>query len=126
MKKILIVEDDQSLIQIYQAKLEQKGYQIEVARDGQECLDKVYNFKPDVILLDIILPKVDGFTVLDTLGKDERTKNIPVILTTNLAQDEDVQKGKSLGAIDYLTKVDFTPTQIVEKIEAILSKRFGN
>ena len=118
--KILIIEDDTSLLRLYQTKLEKLGYTIAAAQDGQEGLEKVSSFNPDVILLDIIIPKLDGFAVLERLKAMSGTKNIPVILLTNLGQDEDIQKGKSLGAAGYLVKSDFTPAEVGKKIEEAL------
>jgi len=119
VERILIVEDDRSLVRLYQTKLEKTGYTIHVAYDGEQCFEILGDFTPDLILLDVILPKIDGFEVLKRLKTDTKTQNIPIILLTNLGQDEDIEKGKKLGAIDYLIKAQFTPSEIVKKIEAI-------
>lgn len=119
-KKILLVEDDRSLARMYTTKLEKSGYTVETVAGGRDCLDRIAEFKPDVILLDIIIPQMDGFLVLQTLKADPKTKDIAVILLTNLGQDEDVDKGKALGARDYLVKSQFTPSEIVERMEAAL------
>ena|SRR3990167_8492193 len=119
VERILIVEDDRSLVRLYQTKLEKTGYTIHVAYDGEQCFEILADFTPDLILLDVILPKIDGFEVLKRLKTDTKTQNIPIILLTNLGQDEDIEKGKKLGAIDYLIKAQFTPSEIVKKIEAI-------
>lgn len=122
IKKILLVEDDRSLGRLYYTKLQKIGYTVRHVTDGKMCLDVVSEFKPDIILLDIIIPKIDGFSVLRRLKKDVLTQNIPVILLTNLGQDEDVEKGKKLGARDYLVKAQFTPSEIVERMEGAMNK----
>lgn len=119
-KKILVVEDDRTLARLYAAKLEKSGYEVAVAFDGEEGLEKVVSFQPDVVLLDIIIPKLDGFAVLERMKQDPKAAHIAVILLTNLGQDEDVSKGKKLGARDYLVKSQFTPSEIVQKMEAVL------
>ncbi|MEK7160676.1 MAG: response regulator [Patescibacteria group bacterium] len=121
-KKILLVEDDRFISEMYVVKLEESGLNVDVAFDGLEGLAKTASFKPDLILLDIALPKKDGFEVLDELKKGETTKHIPVIVLTNLGQKEEVQKGLALGADDYVIKAHFTPTEIVNKITKLLNK----
>ncbi|MBI4359566.1 MAG: response regulator [Candidatus Jacksonbacteria bacterium] len=120
-KKILLAEDDRSLARMYTAKLEKSGYTVDLVSGGRDCLEHVLTFNPDVILLDIIIPQLDGFCVLQHLKEDPRTKDIVVILLTNLGQDEDIEKGKTLGAHDYLVKSQFTPAEIVERMEAALT-----
>lgn len=122
-KKVLIIEDDRTLSKLYHAKLSKSGYTVEVALDGEEGLQKVDEFNPEIILLDIIIPKIDGFAVLEKLRSQEKTKHTPIILLTNLGQDEDVEKGKAMGADDYLIKSNFTPTEIVVKMEKALKKK---
>jgi DNA-binding response OmpR family regulator len=120
-KRILLVEDNPSLSKLYQIKLSMNGYEVIVVRDGQECLDAVEKYKIDAILLDIIIPKIDGFAVLKKLKSVPKTKEIPVILLTNLGQEEDMKKGKELGAQGYLIKSNFTPAEVAKKIEEVLS-----
>lgn len=119
-KKVLIVEDEESLAQMYQTKFENEGYEVLVANDGSEGIEKAKKDKPDIILLDIILPKKDGFMVLKELKADKTTANIKIIMLTNLGQDEDVTKGKKLGALDYLVKANLTPAQLVDKVAEYL------
>ena len=119
-KKILLVEDDRSLARMYTTKLEKSGYTVQTVVGGKDCIDVVAVFKPDVILLDIIIPQMDGFAVLQSLKSNPAMKNVVVILLTNLGQDEDIEKGKSLGAHDYLVKSQFTPAEIVARMEAAL------
>lgn len=118
--KVLIVEDDKFLADIYQTKFELEGFKVFVAGDGEQGLKLAKSKEPAIILLDILLPKLDGFAVLQTLKQQQETKSIPVILLTNLGQKEDVQKGLNLGAADYLIKAHFKPSETVEKIKKVL------
>ncbi|MBU1102923.1 response regulator [Patescibacteria group bacterium] len=120
-KKILLVEDDRFLSEMYVNKLTGSGFAVETAGDGQEALNRVKEYRPDLVLLDIVLPKMDGFEVLQSLKKDDRDRNIPVILLTNLGQKEEVEKGLKLGARDYIIKAHFTPTEVVAKIKKLFS-----
>ena len=117
---ILLIEDDEMISMMYQTKFSMEGHTIQTAADGAEGLEKARASKPDVILLDIILPKLDGFSVLKELKNDPETKKIPVILLTNLGQDDDVKKGKDLGADDYFIKSNHTPAEIVAKVKEML------
>ena len=114
--KVLIVEDEESLAQMYQIKFEHEGYEVFVANDGSSGIESAQKEKPDIILLDIILPKKDGFTVLKELKAEKSTNAIKVIMLTNLGQDEDIAKGKKFGAVDYLVKANLTPAQLVDKV----------
>lgn len=117
---ILLIEDDQMISTMYQTKFSMEGNTIQTAADGAEGLEKARTLKPDIILLDIILPKLDGFSVLKELKNDPGTKKIPVILLTNLGQDDDVKKGKDLGADDYFIKSNHTPAEIVAKVKEMV------
>lgn len=117
---ILLVEDDPMISTMYRTKFTMEGETIELAADGKTGLEMALALHPKVILLDIILPKMDGFTVLKELKKNPETKKIPVILLTNLGQNEDVKKGKELGADDYFVKSNHTPGEIVERVKALL------
>ena len=119
-KKILIIEDDPFLSEMYATKFTQNGFKIEVAIDGKSGLDKIKEFKPDLILLDIVLPKMDGFTVLSKIKKDPQLKDVPVVLLTNLGQKSEVEKGLSLGAEEYIIKAHYTPTAVVNRVKEIL------
>ena len=119
-KKILIIEDDKFLRQLIVRKLTEEGYDISEAVDGEEGVKKVKEIMPDLILLDLILPGIDGFEVLSRIKSDESTKKIPVIILSNLGQKEDVERGLNLGAVDYLIKAHFTPGEIVEKVKSVL------
>ncbi len=118
--KILLIEDDSFLLSMYTAKFELENFEVYAAGDGEKGL-KLAESKPlDIILLDIILPKVDGFEVLQKLKFDEKLKKIPVILLTNLSQKNDIERGMSMGANDYLIKAHFTPAEVVEKVKKVL------
>lgn len=121
--KVLIVEDNEFLASIYENKFSAEGFKVSLARDGEEALKLAKSKKPDIILLDILLPKLDGFAVLKKLKADSETKDITVILLTNLGQREDVQKGLQLGAADYLIKTHFKPAETVAKVKKILAKK---
>lgn len=114
---ILLVEDDSFLAEMYATKLSIEGFEVSLAQDGEKGIRLAQKEIPDLILLDILLPKKDGFEVLETIKKDDPTKNIPVILLTNLSQKEDIDRGLKLGAIDYLIKAQFMPSEVVEKIK---------
>jgi len=118
--KILLAEDDRFLSDMYVTKFSRLGYNIDIARDGEEAIKKIPKFLPDVILLDIKMPLKDGFDVLKIIKGDEKTKNIPVILLTNLGQKEDIERGLKLGAVDYLIKAQFTPQEVVDKVKKVI------
>ena len=117
---ILVVEDDKFLRELISKKLVSEGYNISQAVDGEEGLKKIKEEKPDLVLLDLILPGIDGFEVLARAKEESEVIKIPVIILSNLGQKEDVEKGINLGAVDYLVKAHFTPGEIIEKIKKIL------
>lgn len=122
MAKIFIVEDDKFLRELISQKVARAGYEVADALDGEEGVQKIQKERPDLILLDLILPGIDGFDVLRKIKAEETTKNIPVIILSNLGQKEDIDKGMELGATDYLIKAHFTPGEIVEKIKSVLGQ----
>lgn len=119
-KKIMIVEDDSFVLDIYQTKLSQEGYTVIEARNGVEAMKKLEKEKPDLLLLDIVMPYMDGIEVLKKIKDREDLKNMPVILLTNLSQKEEINVGLGLGASDYLIKSHFTPSEVMEKIKIYL------
>jgi DNA-binding response OmpR family regulator len=119
-KKILIIEDDKFLRELISMKLRKEGYTIVEAVDGEEGEKKIKEEKPDLVLLDLILPGIDGFEVLSRIKEDPTVSSIPVIILSNLGQKEEIEKGLKLGAIDFLVKAHFTPGEIIEKIKNIL------
>ena len=120
-KKILLVEDDPFISEMYSTKFEKQGYACEVAMTGKDGLAKAKESMPDVVLLDILIPEMDGFEVLSALKKDQATSAIPVMMLTNLGQKEDIEKGKALGAVSYIVKAHFTPQEVVDKVKSIIS-----
>jgi len=120
LKKVLIVEDDKFLRQLIVQKLVKEQYEVIEAADGEQGLKKVQQENPDLVLLDLILPGIDGFEVLSRIKKNQELAKVPVIILSNLGQQEDVQRGLNLGAVDYLIKAHFTPGEIVEKIRKAL------
>jgi len=119
-KKILVVEDDKFLRELISQKLATEGYDVIEAVDGDKGIEKIRTEKPDMVLLDLIIPGIDGFEVLAKMKADPGTANIAVIVLSNLGQKDDIEKGLEMGANDYLIKAHFTPGEIVEKIQQIL------
>ena len=120
---ILLVEDEKEVSEIYSLALEQGHFRVLTARDGQTGLKLANSHKPDLILLDIILPKMDGFEMLTKLKGDRKTKGIPVVMLTNLGDAEDISRGKELGALAYLVKASYGPSQVVKKVKEVLGVR---
>lgn len=116
-KAILLVEDDEFLAELYATKLNLEGFKVALASDGDRGLKALKESKPDLVLLDIILPKMDGFELLKKMKADKNLKDVPVILLTNLSQKDEVKKGLELGANDYLIKAHFMPSEVVKKIK---------
>ncbi|KKS65068.1 MAG: Two component transcriptional regulator, winged helix family [Parcubacteria group bacterium GW2011_GWB1_42_6] len=114
------MEDDKFLSEMYSTKLKEAGFEIIAADDGEEGLRLIKEKMPDLVLLDIVLPRMDGFEVLQNLKKDKSLKDILVVALTNLGQKEEVEKGISLGADDYIIKAHFTPTEVVAKVKKML------
>ncbi|MBU1036723.1 response regulator [Patescibacteria group bacterium] len=117
---ILLIEDEEMLSSMYETKFSKENFEIRKALDGETGLRLAQEKKPDLILLDIIMPKLDGFTVLKKIKADPNLKDVPVVLLTNLGQDEDVEKGKKMGVVGYLVKANTTPAQVVEKVKEYL------
>ncbi|MDA1334895.1 MAG: response regulator [bacterium] len=121
--KLLLVDDDEFLLDMYSLKFKEAGYNIDVATSGQDALDKLGKDSYDVILLDVVMPTLDGFEVLTRIRKDKLAEGAIVIILSNLGQKEDIERGMELGASDYIVKAHFTPREVVEKIEFHLSKK---
>ena len=122
MKTILFVEDEPTLQKLVGSFLEKEGYQVISTLDGEAGFKLAKRMKPDLILLDLILPKKDGFEVLEEIKKDPEIKNIPVIILTNLESSGDVEKALSLGATTYLVKANYELTEVVKKIKETLGE----
>lgn len=120
MKKIALIEDDVSIREMYKMKLEMEGYNVICAENGKEALELIKKEKPDLILLDILMPKKDGFEVLKELknSQDDDIKSIPVIMLTNLSNKEDISEASKLGAVDYVVKAKASPSEVVDKIKS--------
>ena len=120
--KVLVVEDDAFLIKAYQVKLTASGFDLQVAKDGDEALETLKSFKPDIILLDLVMPRRDGFSTLEEIKKQDDLKQIPVIVTSNLAQKEDIDRVRALGANDVITKSDMSLEDLVKRVNKIVGK----
>jgi len=120
--KILLIEDDPFLLSMYSIKFEAEGFVVITADDGEKGLEAAKSADSDIILLDILMPKMNGFEVLEKLKADDRTRKIPIILLTNLNQKDEIEKGLILGADDYLIKAHFMPSEVVTRIKKILGR----
>ncbi|MBI1961433.1 MAG: response regulator [Parcubacteria group bacterium] len=119
---VLLAEDDQFLRRMYATKLSQAGIETVLAEDGKQALDCARKAKPSLVLLDILMPKMDGFEVLAEMKKDPNLKDVPVVLLTNLSEVEDVARAKKLGASEYLIKAHFLPSEVLAMVRRYLSK----
>lgn len=119
-KKILIIEDETALLYALQSQLAVEGFQTFVADDGAKALEIIRRIKPDLIVLDLLLPRVDGWTFLAQIKKVDALKNIPVVIISNLSDDASQKRGLELGANDYLAKVDYSLEELVMKIKGII------
>jgi len=119
--KVLIVEDDKFLKTLLEKHLQRENFEVITAEDGETAVDKIVKERPDLILLDIILPKKSGFSVLEEINKDENLRKIPVIIISNLGQQEDIERGKKLGAKEFLVKASLSLEELIRKI-----KEFSN
>ncbi len=120
-KKILVVDDEQQLVEMIKLRLEASGYEVLFAYDGAEALDKARKEKPDLIILDLMLPRIDGYKVCRMLKFDEKYKKIPIIMFTARAQEEDVKRGEQVGADAYITK-PFEPQALLGKIKELIQE----
>lgn len=118
MAKVLAVDDDPVIQRLLQVNLEMEGFDVELASDGEEALDKARSFRPDVVLLDVMMPKKDGWQVCAEMKADPDLAEIPVVFLSARAQDADVQKGADLGVAAYVTK-PFDPIDLVELVEEL-------
>jgi DNA-binding response OmpR family regulator len=114
--RVLLVEDDAALAQMYRVKLERDGYTVQVAGDGEEALSILDRELPDLVFLDVRLPRMDGLTFLERVRASDRTKNIPVVIVSNYSEEELVSRGIQLGALEYLIKSQTTPGQLSQGV----------
>lgn len=119
-KKVMIVEDDEHISRVYEIKLAKEGLATSLARDGEEAVTKITAEKPDIILLDLMIPKKDGFGVLEEIKKNPELVNIPVIILSNLGQKSDQERTLALGANEYLVKVDYPIQEVINKVKGYL------
>jgi CheY-like chemotaxis protein len=120
VKKIAVIEDDRFLRKVYETKLPREGYAVVSAEDGEAGLALIKQELPDVVLLDLIMPKMTGFEVLAALKADKKTAKIPVVVLSNLGQEEDIARAKELGASEFLVKSNLTIKDVMDLIEQIL------
>lgn len=120
MNRILIVEDDPFLLKMYVKKLRVEGYEVETATDGEAGLLKLKSFLPDLVLMDVMLPKLSGLEAIDKAKADSATKDIPILVLSNLSASTDTEAALKKGAVGYLIKSDYTPSQVVEKVKEYL------
>lgn len=121
-KKILLVEDDEMLASVYRSRLEMEGFDIREVHDGEQALSSAIEYRPDLILLDAMMPKISGFDVLDILKNTPETMNITVIMLTALSQEKDRQRAESLGVDEYLVKSQVVISDVIERVRHHLGK----
>jgi len=120
--RILIIEDDKFLLKLYSDKLKREGFEVMGSLTGEEGLNRVAIEKPDLVVLDLVLPRKNGFEVLSEIKLNRETKDIPVIIFTNLGQEADIKRGLELGAASYLVKTDFSVNKLPELVKECLLK----
>ena len=121
--KVLIVDDDEFLLEMYALKFKESGFEVDIAPNGKKALEKIQEFKPNVVLLDVVMPAMDGFEVLQEIRSKKLAPGARILMLTNLGQKEDTERGLALGADDYIVKAHFTPTEVVGKVNAVLEKK---
>lgn len=115
-KKILLVEDDEILASIYRARLEMEGFEVREVHDGEQALTNALEYRPDLILLDAMMPKISGFDVLDILRNTPETMNLRIIMLTALSQENDKKRAESLGVDEYLVKSQVVISDVIERV----------
>lgn len=121
-KKVIIIEDDEHILKVYEIKLAKEGVEVKVFRDGPSGLEGIIAEKPDLVLLDLMIPGRDGFWVLEEIKKKPELASIPVIVLSNLGQQTDRDRAMGLGAVDYLIKVDYSIGQVIDKVKQYVGK----
>lgn len=121
-KKVVIVEDDEHISKVYRLKLESEGFTTVIAFDGEEAVEKIFSEKPDLILLDLMLPKKDGFWVLEQVRNKPEFLKTTIIVLSNLWEQSDKERALVLGANDFLVKIDNSIQEVVDKVKEYLSK----
>ncbi|OGZ46317.1 MAG: hypothetical protein A3J54_00545 [Candidatus Ryanbacteria bacterium RIFCSPHIGHO2_02_FULL_45_13b] len=120
---VLIVDDDEFLLEMYAIKFKEEGFAVEIAKSGQDALEKAASAHPDIVLLDVVLPEMDGFSILQKMRSEKKSDGPLIIMLTNLSQKDDTERGLRLGADDYIVKAHYTPSEVVEKVRKLLAKR---
>lgn len=120
--KVLIVEDDLYLVKAYEAKLATSGFEVKIVTDGEQAFEAMSSFKPDVVVLDLVMPKRDGYAFLEEVMGHPEFKQVPIIVASNLGQKSDIAKVKDMGVVDYIVKSDMSLDDLVDRIRAVLKK----
>ena len=120
--KIVLIDDEKDLLDLYKIKFGMEGFNVFAARNGKDGVELVSKYKPEVVLMDVVMPEGDGFYVLEKLHKNEETKDIPVVIFTQLDNKDDEKELINMGAADYLVKVKNTPAQVVKRVKSVLKK----
>lgn len=123
MAKILIIEDDPLIVKIYTTRLSADGFEVVSAENGEEGLKLIEQDGIDLIVLDLMMPRIDGFGLLEKIRATEKTKDLPVLVYSNLAQEEEVTRVKNLGATEFIVKANISPTEMVNKIKGYLTNK---
>ena len=122
MAKILFIEDDPLLVKIYSTRLSADGFEVLSAENGEAGLQVAETQVPDLIVLDIMMPRLDGFSVLEKLRQSEKTRNTPILVYSNLGQEDEIVRAKKMGATDFVIKANLSPTEMINKIKEHLPK----
>ncbi len=122
--KILIIEDDRYISKMYQLKLSLDGFDVQVSENGRSGIEKAKEFRPDIILTDILMPEMDGFDVIKAIKGDAEMTTTPILIMSNLGQEDHIKKGLELGALGYIVKSQITPSKVVEKIKETLAGKY--
>ena len=118
--KILVVDDDPFILDMYVIKFREEGFQIDTATDGKMAIERIDAGKPDMVLLDVVMPKMDGFDVIKKIQENKIPRTFKILFLTNFGQKEDVERGMQLGADGYIIKAHFTPSEVVAKVKELL------
>lgn len=121
-QKVLFIEDDALIVKIYTARLTKDGYEVFTADNGEDGIKIALEKRPDLVVLDVMMPKVDGFGVLQKLRSDANFTKVPILLYSNLAQEEELKRALAMGATEFIVKANISPTELVEKIKKYLAK----
>ena len=122
MKKVLIIEDEDLIMDLLKKKLIQEGYEVLTAYNGEQGMEKLKSVKPDIVLLDIVMPKKSGYEVMEEMSKDPELNKIPIIVISNSGQPVELDRAKNLGAQDWLVKTEFDPKEVVEKVRRLIGE----